>query len=81
MNTGLPDYSETAAATAFAGGVITLELVDMLNKKGVLTPDEARTVLERALRSLVVFSSTPVGPGAMRLISSLIETKLARRPA
>ena len=75
----LPDYSDTAAAMALAGGVITLEMVEALRNKGVLTEDEIRKILSRALSFLVPFLGTPNGAGAMRFISSLIETRFPPR--
>ena len=70
----MPDYSETAAAMAFAGGVITFELIQALERKGMLTRDETRKVLENCLNILVPFLGTPSGPRAMRTVSSMIET-------
>ena len=51
-----------ALASAIAGGAITAALIETLLDKGVLTLDEARAILNSAMRSISPYASTSISP-------------------
>ncbi|MGZ4983871.1 MAG: hypothetical protein ACXV9Q_07205, partial [Chthoniobacterales bacterium] len=60
---------ERAAGNALAGGTIGAALIEVLLEKKVLTLEEARDVLNRALRALAPYMQTSEGFYASHVIT------------
>lgn len=60
-----------ALGTAIAGGAIASALIETLFDKGILTLDEGRAVLERAMRVVGLHSQAEGGYEAFQIIASL----------
>ncbi len=61
----------TAVSSGLAGGAIAMALIETLFDKQILTFEEARDVLSRALTQVGVYSSSPEGWEAARIIGRL----------
>ena len=66
-----------AMSTALAGGVIATALLQALFDKDILTLDEARGVLQSAIRSLTPVMQTPAGFRASQVIGDLEREKFS----
>ena len=64
---------------SLAGGVLCAELLETLFDKGVLTRDECRAVLTRAMSDLSLVAQTTEGHSAQRIIGSLQAGKFTER--
>lgn len=71
--------SDQAAATGLAGGTIGIEVLESLFDKGILSLDEARGILDRAMKSLTPIMQTPNGLHAARIIGALQTGKFSAR--
>jgi hypothetical protein len=71
--------SDQAAATGLAGGAIAIELLETLFDKGVLSLDDSRGILERAMKSLGPVMQSPNGLHAARIIGALQTGKFSAR--
>jgi hypothetical protein len=76
----MSDTATQAKATALAGGAIASALLETLFDKGVLSLDESRSVLDRAIRSLGLVMQSPEGLSAANLIGALQRGKFSARP-
>lgn len=65
--------------SAIAGGAIAMALIEALLDKGVLTLDEARGVLDGALRLIGPFMSTDGGTEAAHIIARLGALRFTER--
>jgi len=54
-------------------------LLDVLHDKGILTKDEARTVLTNALTTVGALSQAPEAYGAAGFLSSMLKNKFPGR--
>lgn len=75
----MSDANSSANGTSLAGGAIASVLVETLFDKGILSLDESRGVLDRALRSLGPVMQTPEGFAAAQFIGSLQRGKFSAR--
>jgi hypothetical protein len=66
-----------ASGTAIAGGAIASAVLEALFAKGILSLDESRAVLDRALRSVAPHVHTPEGLEAAQIIGSLQHGRFA----
>lgn len=60
-----------ALGSAIAGGAIAAALIETLFDKGILSLEEARAVLDRAMRTVGVHSRADGAFEAMKIIGSL----------
>jgi hypothetical protein len=67
----MADGSDQAVAQGLAGGTIAIELLETLYDKGILSLDESRGIMERAITGLGSVRQTPNGLLAARLIGAL----------
>ena len=63
----------SANSSAIAGGAISVSLIDTLVEKGVLTKDDALSILREAQSKLQPFLSVPDAALAANIINSLYE--------
>jgi hypothetical protein len=75
----MSDTETQAKATALAGGAIASALLETLFDKSILSLDESRSVLDRAIRSLALVMQTPEGFAAAKIIGSLQSGKFSAR--
>jgi len=75
----MSDPSTQAQATALAGGAVAYALLDTLFDKGILTLDESRSVLDRAMHSLGLVIQSPEGMIAAKIIAELQRGKFSAR--
>src|SRR5262249_45189486 len=68
-----------ALGSAIAGGALATALLEVLFDKGMLTLEESRTVLERALRNVGVHQRSNGGREAADVITRLIQGRFATR--
>jgi hypothetical protein len=66
-------------STALAGGAVATALLQALFDKDILTLDEARGVLQSAIRSLAPVMQTPAGFRASQVIGDLQRGKFSAR--
>ena len=66
-----PDEDKHALGSAIAGGAIAVALIETLFDKGILSLDEARGVLDRAMRMAGIFSRSAGGFEAAQIIASM----------
>jgi hypothetical protein len=71
MAYALDQRTNRAIGTGLAGGAISIALLETLLEKNILTLDEARTVLRRALATATVHARSPAGAEAYRIITEL----------
>ena len=78
---GADDGNLAATGSALAGGAIAASLVEVLFDKGVLTLAEARTVLDRAMRTLAphLSSHSPGAYEATQIIAGMQRGKFTER--
>jgi polyhydroxyalkanoate synthesis regulator phasin len=72
---------ERADGSALAGGLLAAALLDALVDKGALTIDDARSVIDKAMRALGPDIQTPVGYTASQVLQSLLVGKYSKRSA
>jgi polyhydroxyalkanoate synthesis regulator phasin len=71
-----------ALGSAIAGGAIATALIETLFDKGTITLDEARTVLDRAMRMVGAYASGNEGAqNALQIIGSLQRGRFTARGA
>ena len=75
----MSDSATQAQAAALAGGAVASALLQTLFDKGILTLDESRTVLDRAMRSLGLVIQSPEGMIAAKIIAELQRGKFSAR--
>jgi hypothetical protein len=75
----MPTDDERAAATALAGGAISAALLETLMEKNLLSRNEARAVLQKALTTVGAFSDTPGGQAAQGVITRMLAGKFSVR--
>jgi hypothetical protein len=75
----MPTDDERAAATGLAGGAITAALLETLMEKNVLSRNEARAVLQKALATVGTFADTPGGQAAQGVITRMLAGKFSVR--
>jgi hypothetical protein len=68
-----------AGATALAGGAIAAATLDALFDKGILTLEESRAILDRAMKSLAPAMQTEAGINASKIIGSLQRGRFSAR--
>jgi hypothetical protein len=68
-----------ALGTAIAGGAIAVALLETLHDKGVLTLEEARAVLERALGIAGTYAQANGGFEALNIITEQMRGKFTAR--
>jgi len=68
-----------ALGSAIAGGAIAAALIETPFDKGILTLDEARTVLDRAMRAVGIHSRAEGGVEAMHVISGMMSGRFTAR--
>jgi polyhydroxyalkanoate synthesis regulator phasin len=68
-----------ALGTALAGGAIAASLIETLHDKGILTLDESRAVLDRAMKSLAPVMQAEGGMQASRIIGGMMTGKFSAR--
>jgi len=68
-----------AHGSAIAGGALATALLEMLFDKGMLTLEESRTVLERALHNIGIHQRADGGREAADLITKLMHGRFATR--
>jgi hypothetical protein len=74
--------NKAALGSAIAGGAIATALIETLFHKGTLTLDEARTTLDRALRSVGAYASQSDGGfEASQIIMSMMRGQFTARQA
>jgi hypothetical protein len=71
--------NQTPLATGLAGGVISAATLEKLVEKKVLTLDEARAILDSAMKTLAPLAHSEVGGQAQRMIGSVLAGKFAKR--
>jgi len=69
----------TPLATGLAGGVISAATLAKLVDKKVLTLDEARTILESAMKTLEPLAHSKAGGQALRMIGGMLLAKFSKR--
>lgn len=62
-----------AIGMGIAGGAIATALMDLLIAKGIISPDEARGVLESAMYRAAMYTGTFEGLEATKIIGDLLE--------
>jgi polyhydroxyalkanoate synthesis regulator phasin len=62
-----------AVGMGIAGGAIAAALLDHLVAKGLVSSDEARSVLEDALYRAAMYTGTFEGDAATKIIGALLE--------
>src|SRR5258708_39713391 len=75
----MPTDDERAAAAALAGGAISAALLEPLMEKNLLSRNEARAVLQKALATVGAFSVTPGGQSAQGVITRMLAGKFSVR--
>jgi hypothetical protein len=75
----MPTDDERAAATALAGGAVSAALLETLMDKNILSRNEARTVLQKALATVGTFADTPGGQAAEVVITRMLAGKFSVR--
>jgi len=68
-----------ALGSAIAGGALATALLEVLFDKGMLTLEESRTMLERALRNVGVHQRSNGGSEAADVITRLMQGRFATR--
>jgi hypothetical protein len=68
-----------ALGSAIAGGAITAALMEVLFDKGILTLDESRDILKRAMQSVSPYAQSEVGYVASNMIGDLLRGKFTGR--
>src|SRR5262249_9596570 len=68
-----------ALGSAIAGGALATALLEVLFDKGMLTLEESRTVLERALRNVGVHQRSNGGRESADVITRLMQGRFATR--
>jgi hypothetical protein len=68
-----------ALGSAIAGGAIAAALIETLFDKKLLTLDEARVVLDRAMRTVGLHIQTDGGIEASHIIAGLMRGKFTAR--
>ena len=66
-----------ALGSAIAGGAIVAALIEVLLDKGILSVEEARTVLDRALRNVGFHQRADGGREAADLITKLMRGRFS----
>lgn len=68
-------------ATALAGGAIASAILDVLFDKGILTLDEARSVLDKAMHAIGPVIQVPGSGGleASRIVAGMMSGKYSAR--
>jgi hypothetical protein len=75
----MADNTDLAMGSALAGGAIAVATLEALFDKGILSLDEARAVLDRAMRSLTPVMQSPGGFQAAKVIGALQSGKFTAR--
>jgi hypothetical protein len=75
----MSDPATQAKSTALAGGAIASAILDVLFDKGILTLDESRSVLAKAMQALSTTIQTPEGYEASQIVASLQRGKFSAR--
>jgi hypothetical protein len=75
----MADGHDQAMTAGLAGGAIATELLAVLFDKGILSLDESRAILDRAIYNLGSVVQTPNGFAASRIIRALQQGKFAAR--
>jgi hypothetical protein len=75
----MADNDTIAQGTALAGGAVAGALIEALFDKQILTLDEARSVLDRAMKSLGPVMTTPAGYQAAQVIGGMLRGKFSAR--
>jgi len=75
----MPTDEERAGATGLAGGAITAALLETLMEKNILSRNEARAVLQKALSTVGTFADTPGGQAAEVVITRMLAGKFSVR--
>jgi hypothetical protein len=70
---------KVALGSAIAGGAIATALIETLFDKGVLTLDESRRVLERALRTVSFHHQADGAHQAVDIITGLMRGRFSER--
>ncbi len=70
---------KNALGSAIAGGAIAAALIEVLFDKGALTLEEARTVLDRALRLIGPHVQADGGFEASNIIPSMMKGRFTER--
>lgn len=70
---------ELAAGNSLAGGAIAVSLLETLFDKGILSLEDGRAVLDRAMHSLAPVMQTPGGYQAAQVIGALQRGKFSAR--
>jgi hypothetical protein len=68
-----------AAGTALAGGAVAASLLEILYDEGILTLEDSRLVLDRAMKSLAPVMQTEAGFHASQIIGALQRGKFSAR--
>ena len=79
MSTKRNTPNQTPLATGLAGGVISAATLEKLVEKKVLTLDEARTILDSAMKALAPLARSGAGEQALRMIGSMRVVKFTKR--
>jgi polyhydroxyalkanoate synthesis regulator phasin len=65
--------SAKAVGMGIAGGAVAMALLDLLADKGLISQEDARTVLEDALYRAAMFTGTWEGHEATQIIGAALE--------
>jgi hypothetical protein len=68
-----------AIGMGIAGGAIAAALLDLLAAKGIISRDDARSVLEDALHRAAMHTGTFEGDAATKIIGRMLEAEPAGR--
>lgn len=75
----MSNHSDTNTSVALAGGAITAELLGVLHERGVLSLDDSRLILDRAMKALAPVATTGNGHAAQMIIADMLKTKYPAR--
>jgi hypothetical protein len=75
----MADRVDLAMGSALAGGVIAAALVETLFDKGILSLEESRAVLDKAIRALGPIMQQPGGLQAAQIIGGMQSGKFSAR--
>jgi hypothetical protein len=78
MSTKRTTPKQTPLAAGLAGGVISAATLEKLVDKKVLTLDEARTILDSAMKTLAPLAQSEAGGQALRMIGSMLAGKFSK---
>jgi hypothetical protein len=73
--------SDRTDGAALAGGLLASALMDTLVDKSIITIDEARLIVDKAMRGIGPDIQTPAGFAAADVLKALLVGKYSKRSA